>query len=301
MGYITGTLSDANPGATIYALIETELLAEGYVLADTVVIGPLTHKIWRNPAANNPSAQDYYLDIFYNTAGAGTVRFQLFEDYNATTKQMIRMATYASSVDATYRSYQAAGLALESTNPARIFLTTSTASFGYWILVTNKAIVSIGSVDPTYMGYLGLYDPYPEYAAAAGDLLLPLVSARMVQGTSQPGGGQNPLGLTRIPPQPAGNGAPYSFVTQSALPQLSSTQVRLPTGNSIFGGGFVAADIEIVMPVPTSPARFGTLYDVAILPVDATIARGDTVSIDGNTWVLGSADNFYAHAMRTNA
>ena len=303
MGYITGTMSDANPGATLYALIAAEMTTMGYELVDTVVIGSNTHKVWKNPAANNPAGLDWYVDLYYPTAGAGSVKVVAFEAYDAAADRAYRLPGYAGNLDATYRSFFPTATSLEAAGGAyaRPDILTSTASFGYWISITEERIAVIGSVDPTYMLYAGLYDPYPGYAAAAGEMLFPLVSAKIIQGISQIGGSLNVLGLNRLPPWPAGS-APYNDLgMRIVIPNLTTNYPRIPTGSLLMGGEFVASKIELILNGVVAPARLGTLYDVAILPVDSTVARGDTVTIDGNTWVLGSSGSNTAHAIRQNA
>ena len=299
MGYITGTMSDANAPSVLYGLIAAELTAEGWTLEDTVVIGSNTHKVWKNSAANNPANVTFFVDVYYPTTGGGAIRLNLFEDYDAATDRNYRQVSYATSLDATYRSYSPGASTLESGGSTRVAINTSTASFGYWILVSNKAIIAIGSVDPTIAGYVGLYEPRPEYAAAAGALLFPVVACRLQAGFSQVTGSSNPFGLTRIPPYGVSN-APYMFSTRVEIPSLSTLYARLPTGNTIFGSTFAASKIEIILELSASPARLGTLYDLMAVPVDSTVARGDTVSIDGDTYVLGSADANISHAIRVN-
>lgn len=296
MGYITGTLSDANPGATLHGLLATELTTEGYELADTVVIGASTYKVWKNPAANNPSGKDWFLSIAFATAGAGALRIGVFEEWNPTTDRAYRFSTYQSAIDVTHRSY--AGASAYALNQIMyVDIETSTASFGYWISISKTRIAAIGSVMPTFLQYVGLYDPFPEYAAAAGSLLLPLVAGKVSAGRADAGAN---LGMTRIPPYPGGS-APYGFLLMPALgASMTTFYPRLPTGNQIFGSAFVASKIELIMNDGASPARFGTLYDVVALPVDTTIARGDTVSVDGSTWVLSSVQSNVAHGIKVS-
>src|SRR6187402_1092437 len=105
MTYITGTITDANPGPLLYAAIETAAIALGYTLEDTVVIGSNTHKILKSAAAGNSRGQDWYLDINFATTGVvGGIRFAPFEGYNPATDQGIR-GPYTISTTAIEQTY----------------------------------------------------------------------------------------------------------------------------------------------------------------------------------------------------
>lgn len=300
MTYISSTITDSNSPSVMCTAVEAALTTEGYTLTDTVVISTRTHRVWKNPAANNISGQDWYIDIAYTTTGVGTFGIYLMEGYNATTDLATRMAyntTYASAFTAgnLWSPYGATGYSLENSNwPIRAGATGSytatrevtlpATSFGYWISVTPKRIAMMFSVAPTYIYYSGLYEPSPEHLATVTTSSFPLVSAA-VSGSPT----NYDAAFTRYPKITGGFGAASSTICEMKIGNLFSV-----FNSPSVPGGLTEASSRFALRIPLTSStgtnvRWGWLYDLAAVQADVTVTRGDTLT-DGssNVWVLST-------------
>lgn len=305
MTFITSTITSANPAADLYTAIAGALSSEGYTLVDTVVISTRTHKVWKCPAANNAAGKDWYLDVTYTTSGAGSVWWIPYEAYDPVTHLAYRgpVATASGSLDAvTYSRNGATGAALESAlvgihagvNTTAL-LTTPSSSFGYWISVTPNRLIGNVTATPAFLLYAGLYEPTAEYSAIAGADLFPLVMCRLNPGsTSWASAGSAPStasgGIIRVPKATVLTGwdstlAIYSDVGNALwLPQI-------PAGSQLINNRSVAK-LAIGTGTNASPVgQYGYLYDVRACQADATVTRGDTVTLSGDAtqWRLASS------------
>lgn len=302
MAYITGSVTDANPGPALYALMAPALTTAGLTLVDTVTISTRTHKVWKSAAANNTQGLDWYLDIGYTTTGAGTITLQPFEFYDPATDLGYRGGVSVSStvIDATtFSRYGATGSALEtnwmgSTSYSGYPTALVTSAFGYWVSATGDRVMMLLGNDATRVTYVGFYQPDSLYAAKAGAALYPLVGASLYPGApigTSATQGSVTAALTRLPPVTTLAGSGWG--TSLSIPVLTTSQSgsypQLPAGSTL---AYPLVALPIEMLVATSSAalstRFGTLRDVALIPASGTV-RGDTVTISGAQWVLSSS------------
>jgi hypothetical protein len=309
MAYITGTVTNANPGPTLYALMAAELTTLGFTLTDTVVIGVRTHKVWLSPAAGNAMGKDWYLDIAYTTTGPGTLFMSVMEFFDPATDLAYRAAFGSGSVrsaDAVYFSpWGATGNSLESTN-WNYFATATVAAanngnldltasaFGYWITLTRDRVVVMVSNNPTFMIYAGTFVPSAAHAAAAGADVYPLVAAKI---TGAGFTGTQACGITRMPKHTTASSFTWNMLLQAALVGTNSAALKapgFPADHTTVSGRMaglipVSTDGNAGAGVATAPrAWLGTLRDVASVVADASVARGDTVSDGTNSWVLST-------------
>lgn len=307
MAYITGTITDANPGATLYALMAAQLTGTGFTLVDTVVISTRTHKIWLSAAAGNAIGKDWYLDVAYTTTGSGTLFLGVMEFFDPATDLAYRAQLSGSRPsDAVYYSpYGATGNALEtawspvataaaagSTNGNLDLLSSA---FGYWITITRDRVIVMLTSNATFGLYAGSYLPSAGHAAAAGTDLYPLIMAKInVQGIT------SAAGITRLPKHATagtfswaltGGGAfagVLGLVHAPGVPADHTTVMARSAGLiTITTAGTAGAGLT------TPPnAYLGTLRDVASMGADATVTRGDTVTdLSANTWVLSTSNS----------
>jgi hypothetical protein len=315
MTYITNTINSANPSADLYTALAAALTSAGYTLEDTVVISTRTHKIWKSPAAGNAANKDWFVDIAYATSGAGHLYVIPMENYDAANDLAIRMVYGGAgdiSIDpTTFSRYGDAGYSLEHSNwrlsaagSSNMRLNTAAGTaFGYWISVTGTRIAGITSVVPTDMLYAGLYELDPLHATIAGADAFPLILAMLnANGIGSPAStvGSATAALTRIPKATdlVGNNSfgwayiPYvrpvhlaSVANQPGFPGLPSDSTEVAPR--------AASRLLVISSTSKGSLGFvgplGLLYDVAAVASTATVVRGDTVTIAGNTWVLGSS------------
>lgn len=310
MTFISGSISSADPGPALYAEIETAALAAGFTFVKTVTIGARTHKILKSPAASNSQGLDWYLDIGFPTTGDGSrLSFTPFEDFDSSTNKGIRgpVYGYGSTIESTYFSrYGATGYELETNWSAgaagEMYMALSTSSFAYWISVTTDRIISMLSTAPTFMQYAGFYEPTPEHVAAAGSHLFPLIvckvgTAYTSSGSTNPG--SSTVCVNRLPTvtsaQLAATRNGYGW-SHNMIP--NSTEAVNTDG--VIGGAVAPVTAQRTMrrlPIifgsntfnDLGPfTRLGHLIDMASGRGVSTILRGDTVTIDSDTWYLTS-------------
>jgi len=323
MSYISGVISSSvNPAADLYAAIAPALTSAGYVLVDTVVISTRTHRVWRSPAAGNAQNVDWYLDVAYTTAGTGSVWLSPFEDFNPTSDLGFRgpylMAT--STMETTYYSrYGATGHALETNwttvSTATNSLDASSANLSYWISVTANRVIGITSLNAQKIVYCGYFKPNAEHTAHAGAALFPLIVGNLLD-SSAISAGNSSVVATRVPRTTVIGGWIYatrlwSYGSNAAIPEGGSGVVGDVSNNPFIGAvtprgrkvyvlfvsnttsaGFAATN-------SSSSAIVGELYDIYVFGATATVARGDTATISGETWVFASAvAQYYVYSFK---
>ncbi len=303
MTYITGSITNANPGPTLYALIETAALADGWTLDDTVVIGANTHKVLKSAAAGNTYALDWYLDINYPTTGTtGGIRFTPFEGYTAATDLALRGPRSGASdttIDATtYSRYGLTASALETNWANTTAYTTmsvvlSAAATTYWISITRNRIIVLLSSAPTQLAYAGFYTPLSSVSTWAGAALFPLITtvipatAIAVASTTA---STTAASLTRLPKATTVQWGTHVSV-QGLIP-LNYVGGQAGTAVSPFTGEVAIVPLPIVAGGTSvnaasgnTTAFIGNLDGVATGFVAGTTVRGDTLTIGADTWI----------------
>lgn len=297
MVFTSGSITDAAPGPALHAAMSPALTTAGFTLVDTVVISTRTHKVWKSPAASNAQNLDWYLDIGYTTTGAGTISIIAFEYFDPATDLGYRgpVTSGGTTIDATTGTrYGATGYALETNwfgaQTAGSQVTVTTTTFTYWISITIDRVILLCSSSPDIPMYAGFYTADALYADKAGAGLFPLYSGR-VRGTSY-GGGTATAGIGRVYPWTTfsgGNGWTLAAETGGGID--FNAWPLLPAG-STQGYPFVAFRAVILGVWNTSPAnphgRRGELRDVYLLPAASPVARGDTCTINSETYVLST-------------
>jgi hypothetical protein len=313
MTYSSGTIAaTANPGPALYSALETVLLAAGFTLADTVVIGSRTHKVLKSDAADNDRGLTWYLDVSYPTTGVtGGMLMVPFEDFNPTTDLGFRGLYSANNTTidpTTYSRFGATGSALE-TNWNNTAASTasdnpiSTSEFGWFLSATTDRVIFASTFAPGALHYAGFFEPTADHVSAAGAALYPLIMAHFATATailiSNSAGSNATAALTRVPPMTAINWS------TSVVVDLSYAMLGGMVGG---GGGFVAtgktnlARRPIVMGsnalVDSSPASaagglglVGFLIDIANSWTDGTVARGDDLTDTNSDMWIGVDDS----------
>lgn len=308
------TITSANPGPALEAVIETAMLAIGWTLVDTVIIGGNTHKVFYSAAAGNSAGKDWYLDINYPTTGiSGGIRLAPFEGYNATTHLGTNGPYNQSSttVNPTSFSQSTTAGALEtlwanSTTWSSLSTTLSTTTFTYYISVTRDRIIMLLTSDPLNIHYSGFFTPSSAHAAAAGSALYPLVVAKIpvpanISSFCYTGNGpsNSQCALTRAPNAPTGSW--FNWQTSLCLPTglaaVMGAGVLGGTGASPFTANQAGGNIPLWMgfnnPATFSsvggsstviPAYVGYLSDVIAAFGGSTATSGNTVTIGADTW-----------------
>jgi hypothetical protein len=312
MTTINGTITSANPGPALYSALETAMLADGWTLEDTVVIGGNTHKVLKSAAAGNAQGLDWYLDINFPTTGTtGGIRFAPFESYTAASDLGIRgpyTANVSTIIDATtYSRFAATGSALEtnwsnSASYTGLSLPLTTGVFNYRVSVTRNRIIAMLTNNPNQIAYAGFFVPSAAHASHAGAALFPLIMAVFSSSASAAvtGGsaGTTSVALTRLPKLTSmlSNGwATYAIVPTSTAGIGGSPEGQVGVAVSPFTGRATLRPLPILINAQgttisapsTSTAlldEIGTIEDVACGYVSSSSIRDDSVTIGSDTW-----------------
>lgn len=313
MTFITGTVTNANPGPTLYALIETPALAAGWTLDDTVVIGGNTHKVLKSAAAGNTYGLDWYLDINYPTTGiTGGMRFTPFEGYTAASDVGLRGPYSAANavLDATtYSRFGATTSALEtnwanSASYTALSATLSTSTFTYWITITRDRIIVMTSLQATQVSYAGFFTPTSAHSSNAGAALFPLVTATVTANsasTSSTTPSSVTMAFTRTPKLtsiPSWGSSAYATAQAGVLGFFGSGQAGVAA--SEITGASQLVPVPILMGVGVTPGVGSTLsalagyFDgVAAGYVLSSAVRGDSLTVGSDTWYAATPSGSY--------
>jgi hypothetical protein len=308
MTYDNGTIAaTANPGPALYTALETVLLAAGFTLADTVVIGSRTHKVLKSDAADNDRGLTWYLDVSYPTTGVtGGMLMTPFENFDPATDLAYRgpYAGNSTTMDpTTYSRIGAAGSALESTwanaaTSSGLDNPLVTSEFGWFLSATTDRVIFASTAATTQMHYVGFFEPTADHVTAAGASLYPLIVAHFGSADSVPISHSSvssvTAALTRVPPLAAINWSTHVIID---LPYAQMGGVVGSGGHFAATGKTNLAKRPIVMGysvlTQTSAASaagglglVGFLIDVANSWTDGTVIRGDDLTdTNSDLWV----------------
>jgi hypothetical protein len=317
MTFITSSITNANPGPTLYTAIETAALALGFTLDDTVVIGGNTHKLLKSAAAGNTYGLDWWLDINYPTTGTtGGIRFAPFEGYTAATDVGLRgpYSANASTIDATtYSRFGATTSALEtnwanSASFSALSTALTTSAFAYYVSITrDRIIVGLSNV-PGSLAYAGFFTPSSAHSTNAGAALFPLVMAVLASSnagaSSNTTAGSVTAAFTRIPKASSINWGTHARIPINDLASAGVVSGQIGTAASEFTGQSTLQPIPLIMGSATAATTTPLASGVGVLDgvqagfVSATAARGDTVTIGSDTWYAASPSSSFTIFMK---
>jgi hypothetical protein len=303
MTFITPTIpADANPGPLVHAELATAMLALGWTLEDTVVIGARTHKVYKSAAAGNTYNLDWYLDISYPTTGIATgVLITPFEGYTALSDVALRGPYSASSstFDATtYSRFGATTSALETNwantgaNHTGLDSPLSTSSFGMWANVNRDRVILMLGTEPTQASYAGFFTPTAAHISHAGAALFPLVTTRLSGLSDRISSGTASsvtAALTRVPKLSAiTNWTAHCVVGPNTMRMNGKVGGAASEGdNQITSAPFLVGSGGVSWVAGTT-SHIGELDGVQCAYADAAVSRGDTVTVDGDAYIASS-------------
>jgi hypothetical protein len=316
MSYTNGSVNNANPGATLYALLETALLAIGFTLEDTVVISTRTHKILKSAAGGNTRGVDWYLDISFTTTGAGALMMAPFEGYTAASDLGIRGPYSANSTTfetTNYSAFGPTGNALETSwansvshTSLQLALVASTA-FTYRFTYSRDRVVLSLSNAPTQILYAGFYTPTAAALSYQGGSCIPLIVCRIASGgsaNSSTSASTVTAAFTRLPKYPDIS-ATYMNSGWGGSCLVAANQLLLGGRAGDFvhpGSGDLAYSPYCVM-MGGSSSGFNTglvgyLDGVLMGYTSATSALGDTVVQGSDTYYVTTHSSQVAVAVK---
>jgi hypothetical protein len=292
--------ADANPGPLVYTALATKLLALGWTLEDTRVIGARTHKVLKSAAAGNTYALDWFLDISYPTTGVASGLYVTpFEGYDSASGLATRgpCTPSSSALDGTtYSRFGASPSALE-TNWANAAAYTgldtplSTAGFVIYASVTRNRVILLSSFEPTQVAYCGFFTPTAAHVAHAGAAMFPLVAARLVGAADRTASATASFAfaaLTRVPKASTINWSTHCIVGPNSMRMNGRVGGLVSEGdNQITSVPFLVA-FGGTSWTGAATAQIGELDGVQVAWADAAVARGDTVTVGGTVYTLST-------------
>lgn len=298
MGYKEGTIAaTADSSAAMYAVLATELTAAGYTLVDTVTIGSRTHKVWKSPAASNALGQDWFLDVAYTLTGVSPVYLMPFEQWDAAEKKAIRAPFWgpiALPVDAATGSrFGNTGYALEDGSWGGYYqaggqwcplIVTASATFAYYLHVTADRIIMHSQASGETC-YVGLLKPSAELLAVPSYIPFPLYTVKWNSNAVSPtpaDGGQG-CGLSRMTPAPA------SIIFNNIVPSVPAACVIPKRAVDPLPPRLYPIAVASNVAVGNSSYQnliFGTLDGLYSARVEATVQRGDRVTVGVDEYVI---------------
>lgn len=307
MTFLLNTLTDGNAASVLAGSIDTALIANGYVLVDTVVITTLTHKVYKNPASNNVSGLDWFVVISYPTTGVGNIDIIPMEYYDPATHLAYRVVnsesssaletTYYSKYGATGYALNAAQLAIKPGASNNFYLSTAATSFAYWISITKDRILGMTSQINNKVLYVGVYTPDSEYSSYCGSALFPLIACSILNdGLAQS------KAITRAPKLQLNTMPRWDIIPtvegEYGTQGSASIGPRIPDGPPDATGKQYATLYRVSGASYSNGATdgrtagvYGRLKDVAFTHGASTVTQGSTVTIAGETWYVSAPAN----------
>jgi len=306
MAYISGPMTNSNSSSALWALMDAEMIATGWVLDDTVVISTFTYKVYKSPAAGNSILKDFWIAIKYTTVGIGSIALAVMEGYNPTTHLMTRPGfNYSQNVveQTYYSNFGTTTVALNAVTMDTVWFplpTVATASY-YNISMTRDRIILSLLNDAGFL-YAGIYTPTADALAWSGSSSFPLLSAYLIASSSSFGAefGQAKIAFNRMPKMRTGvmNWNAYVLST-SLVAALTTGTVGAASTSDLTGKRILVNPICYhVVQGGLGYEWFGYASDVAGGFVVNTAAKGDTITIGSETWAVASYNGGYAAFMR---
>lgn len=281
MAYQSGTItSDPAPSTTMLNVIETMLGAHAaWAFVEERVSGIYTCRIWRNKGTVNALGQDWYLIIRRTTTSLGTSQILLnaaetYDGAGNVSRSCPGSATLTP--DATYNAVAAAPVALSALSASVTPISTLTSTFTYWLIVTNNTIV-LRNTAAAFGFYVGLYSSFwlTDWPTKDFPLVDTLIAVSSAAGS-----------VTRLPGTTvATSSAGAVDLSQTAAawdPALGTIGGTVPDlGNAVPRGSRLAvsgASTGVVV-------KRGLYYDLLYFQVATGVAAGDTIVVNGQTYV----------------
>lgn len=293
MAFISGPMTNSNPGLALWTLIDAQMIAIGWTLDDTVTIGSNIHKVYKSAAAGNSFGKDWWMDIKYQATGVTNgISFMPMESYNNSTHLAFR-ATYAvnaaSGIETTYYSrFGATGSALETNWTTAAVMTTVTTATTYAFSITRDFIIGcLGS----YTGgvFAGFYTPTADYSSFVGADLFTLGTFSF--SSLQTAANSQGASFTRVPRLTTVDN--WNTIATGIFPTMTST-FNLGLANGIIGGAASPNTGKRTLINPTINVRpqtgmlayefIGYIPNIAAGLGISSILKGDTITIGSDTW-----------------
>lgn len=286
MSYFTQQLvASSTPSTTIRAKFDELIQAHpAWDFVKEWTDSTFTVRTYKNDGTLNGMGKDMYFHLSHTTASAATSSFymQCSEGFDATGNLLIRGCANPATTftpEATFESATGAtGYAASNANWNRVLLSaTNTTDMTYWLVVTATGIWYRSTVD-LYASHCGFFDQIFSHAN-----FYPIWQAHI---------GNNDIDLSgsvsRRPSQ-AGVSLTDAFATYSydvATTRLSTPMGQVPDIGMLFEKAYGTRMLVYSGSLAADNGKyFGIARDLLTYNVNATVNLGDTIEVDGNTYL----------------
>lgn len=290
MGYVTGQItSSASHLDDVITAIEAEMTAhpawtfiEEYDISATV-----RYRIWRNEWDQNDWGESFYIAFAFDPNYGTTDDFSIkvFEDWDAGNKTAARgcpnpSRTQTIGADGSLRgtTYDSLGTSINADfyHCSRAYTRTNDVDFTYWAAVTKNCLIIFTSPSP-YITYAGLFESF----GASHVNEFPLAIVPILYGDDDYSGT-----CTRRPGE-EGEYMYDAYAIEGRSHQWTRTDGTIPTSNyDFYGGGALGSRLYIDHErANVGPTVRGLYYDLLYFAVAAGVEAGDTITVQGSTWV----------------
>lgn len=304
MGYITGTLAQADTVQGVWDAVEAELTAVGFVFVEEYLPSvSYRTRVWRSPATLNSRGIDWYFIIhnIYDNDRANVnyaLRFTASEKYSTVDHKVddfISLGTYTNvgvQADGTIDQLP------QVVTHAAVFQTEwkqssmSTLAQTYRFLIMPDAIIgqSDGGTSVTSF-YAGFYEPFVE--GIANHVPFCHISPGLMPTSTQPYGS-----VSRLPEAAGTDPGNYNFIAGTAQDSQFGpygAKANLDRAHPLYGNIAFGGRVPVVLgsdQATTEPFR-GLLSWIRTFPVTSTtnVGVGSTITIGTTVWAC-----IYAHA-----
>ena len=277
MTYATGTITNGG-SVGLRDQLETMLTAHAsWAFVKTVTVSSDTYKIWENLGNTWTNSRPFYVIFHTSTSLLSTLNVVVSEGFNTGDNTVVGYSGSAATVtlnsDGTRASATLStsiGNALNVNN-----LPTTSATYTYWLVVTNEGIyirVSVSSIN----GYVGSFEPILG-SFMGTNVEFPLV----VVGTSQTTNGTSYSSFCRLPGR---TGSLSTYPLSINISSLNILSGVIPTGTTWLGNKSTLSRI-LVQQGKNSYEPRGLLpsWLLTSLAPDAAVALNDSITVNGAT------------------
>lgn len=296
MAYASGTItSSATPAIDLISLVEAMLTTHAaWTFVEEYTLSTQVSRVWKCDGALNGYGQDFYIILYRLTASDATdVTILAAEQYNSTTHLVIRGCANPGSTatpEPIYNSrYGDTGYAFNYGN-WNIYCTVSasSATFDYYIRVTNNSILVVSSASNGYGIGAGLFTPL--FPSQPNEFPL----AQFHWGNK---GSDNSSSVSRRPSITTSItdafGIYYSYATTNSAYETLIGGIADTSDPMYQSDGPVGARFLIRHTYTTGGSYRGYLSDIMVFSQHTDVSVGDTIQINGELWVCFSDSGSY--------
>lgn len=289
MGYVTGQItSSASHLDDLITAIEAEMTAHAAwtFIEEYDISSSVRYRIWRNEWDQNDWGESFYIAFMFdpNYGTSDSFYIKVFEDWDPVSKLAKRGCPRPSNTatpepDGSGRGDTADDLGASSVDSyhwSGAYADTNNVDFTYWFSVNKNCIIGSTTLSP-YAVYAGLFESF----GALHVNEFPLVIIPLDDHDADYSGS-----CTRRPGE-EGNYMSDAFAVEGLGGTWTTAVGTVPSGYALYGGSALGGRLKVENASSSAgPGLRGLLYHLLHFDVEAGVEEGDTITVNGDTWVL---------------